>query len=82
VQFVRFDHRGWLWVGTDLGVNVFDRAHWKLLTQRDGLTSNDTNEGAPSLPIVTAPCGSASTTGPSISLTPNTSSRKILCSSC
>jgi diguanylate cyclase (GGDEF)-like protein len=46
VQFVRFDRRGWLWVGTDLGVNVFDGAHWKLLTQRDGLTSNDTNEGA------------------------------------
>ena len=46
VQFVRFDHRGWLWVGTDLGVNVFDGAHWRLLTQRDGLVSNDTNEGA------------------------------------
>jgi diguanylate cyclase (GGDEF)-like protein len=46
VQFVRFDHRGWLWVGTDLGVNVFDGAHWKLLTERDGLISNDTNEGA------------------------------------
>jgi len=46
VQFVRFDHRGWLWVGTDLGVNVFDGAHWKLLTQRDGLVSSDTNEGA------------------------------------
>src|SRR5260370_9330386 len=46
VQFVRFDRRGWLWVGTDIGVNVFDGAHWKLLTQRDGLISNDTNEGA------------------------------------
>lgn len=46
IQFVRFDHQGWLWVGTDLGVNVFDGRHWKLLTQRDGLISNDTNEGA------------------------------------
>ena len=46
VQFVRFDRRGWLWVGTDIGVNVFDGAHWKLLTQPDGLISNDTNEGA------------------------------------
>jgi diguanylate cyclase (GGDEF)-like protein len=46
VQFVRFDHRGWLWVGTDLGVNVFDGTHWKLLTLRDGLISNDINEGA------------------------------------
>jgi diguanylate cyclase (GGDEF)-like protein len=46
VQFVRFDQRGWLWVGTDLGVNVFDGTHWRLLTQRDGLISGDTNEGA------------------------------------
>jgi diguanylate cyclase (GGDEF)-like protein len=46
VQFVRFDRKGWLWVGTDLGVNVFDGANWKLLTQRDGLVSSDTNEGA------------------------------------
>jgi len=46
IQFVRFDRRGWLWIGTDLGVNVFDGAHWKLLTERDGLISNDTNEGA------------------------------------
>jgi diguanylate cyclase (GGDEF)-like protein len=46
IQFVRFDRRGWLWVGTDLGVNVFNGTSWKLLTQRDGLVSNDTNEGA------------------------------------
>ena len=46
IQFVRFDRRGWLWIGTDLGVNVFDGTHWKLLTERDGLISNDTNEGA------------------------------------
>ena len=46
IQFVRFDPRGWLWVGTDLGVNIFDGTHWKLLTLRDGLISNDINEGA------------------------------------
>ncbi|WP_433969238.1 diguanylate cyclase [Tunturiibacter gelidiferens] len=46
IQFVQFDRRGWLWVGTDLGVNVFNGTDWKLLTQRDGLLSNDTNEGA------------------------------------
>jgi len=46
IQFVRFDYRGWLWVGTDLGINVFDGVRWKLLTQRDGIVSNDTNEGA------------------------------------
>lgn len=46
IQFVRFDRNGWLWVGTDLGVEVFDGTDWKLITQRDGLISNDTNEGA------------------------------------
>ncbi len=46
VQIVRFDHRGWLWIGTDLGVNVFDGSHWRLLTEQDGLVSNDTDEGA------------------------------------
>lgn len=46
IEFVRFDREGWLWVGTDLGVEVFDGEQWKLITQRDGLVSNDTNEGA------------------------------------
>ncbi|MEG9437649.1 diguanylate cyclase [Edaphobacter sp. HDX4] len=46
VQVVRFDRRGWLWVGTDMGVNVFDGRLWRLLTRRDGLISNDIDEGA------------------------------------
>ncbi|WP_130419323.1 ligand-binding sensor domain-containing diguanylate cyclase [Edaphobacter modestus] len=46
VQIVRIDGRGWLWIGTDLGVNVFDGRQWRLLTRRDGLISNDTDEGA------------------------------------
>ncbi|WP_263367921.1 ligand-binding sensor domain-containing diguanylate cyclase [Edaphobacter bradus] len=46
IQTVRLDTRGWLWVGCDLGVNVFDGSHWRLLAQRDGLLSNDTDEGA------------------------------------
>ncbi|HEU4635552.1 MAG TPA: diguanylate cyclase, partial [Edaphobacter sp.] len=46
VQTVRFDHRGWLWIGTDLGVDVFNGKSWRLLTRRDGLVSNDTDEGA------------------------------------
>ncbi len=46
VQIVRFDKRGWLWVGTDLGIHVFDGFKWRLLTRRDGLISNDTDEGA------------------------------------
>jgi diguanylate cyclase (GGDEF)-like protein len=46
VQTVRFDTRGRLWIGTDLGVNVFDGKSWSLITQRDGIISNDTDEGA------------------------------------
>ncbi|HEY0162254.1 MAG TPA: diguanylate cyclase [Edaphobacter sp.] len=46
VQIVRSDRSGWVWVGTDLGVNVFDGHQWRLLTRRDGLISNDTDEGA------------------------------------
>jgi diguanylate cyclase (GGDEF)-like protein len=43
---VRFDRRGWLWIGTDLGVDVFNGTSWRMLTRRDGLISNDTDEGA------------------------------------
>lgn len=46
IEFVRYDRRGLLWVGTDLGVEVFDGTHWRLLTTGDGLISNDTDEGA------------------------------------
>lgn len=46
VQTVRFDTRGRLWIGTDLGVNVFDGKSWRLITQRDGMISNDSDEGA------------------------------------
>jgi diguanylate cyclase (GGDEF)-like protein len=46
IQIVRFDQRGWLWVGTDLGINVFDGVNWRLLTTQDGLISNDTDQGA------------------------------------
>lgn len=45
-QIVRLDKRGWLWVGTDLGINVFDGKNWRLITRRDGIVSNDTDEGA------------------------------------
>ncbi|GGA75980.1 GGDEF domain-containing protein [Edaphobacter acidisoli] len=46
IQFVRYDRSGLMWVGTDLGVEVFDGTHWRLLTTGDGLISNDTDEGA------------------------------------
>ncbi len=46
ISFIRFDRRGWLWVGTDSGVYVFDGNRWVHCRQEDGLVSDDTNTGA------------------------------------
>ena len=35
------DHRGWIWVGQDAGLTVFDGHHWRSFTQDDGLIWND-----------------------------------------
>ncbi len=43
VSFIQVDRRGWLWVGTDLGVYVFDGLRWIHCTQEDGLLSDDTD---------------------------------------
>jgi diguanylate cyclase (GGDEF)-like protein len=40
------DHRGWLWVGEDAGVTVFDGQRWRSFTQDDGLIWNDTDSFA------------------------------------
>lgn len=40
------DHRGWLWVGEDAGVTVYDGQRWRSFTQDDGLIWNDTNSFA------------------------------------
>ena len=40
------DRRGWLWVGEDAGVTVFDGQRWRSFTQDDGLIWNDTNSFA------------------------------------
>lgn len=37
------DRRGWLWVGTDAGIAIWNRNHWRLFNQNDGLVWNDTN---------------------------------------
>src|SRR5581483_11420937 len=37
------DSRGWIWVGTDHGVDVFDHAQWKHWGRSDGLIWDDTN---------------------------------------
>lgn len=44
--FVRFDRRGWIWVGTDQGVAIFDGRVWQRLDMGDGLVWNDTNQGS------------------------------------
>jgi diguanylate cyclase (GGDEF)-like protein len=42
VYFVRTDARGWVWLGTDQGVVVFDGQLWRRIDQEDGLIWNDT----------------------------------------
>jgi diguanylate cyclase (GGDEF)-like protein len=37
------DHRGWLWVGQDAGLTVYDGRSWRSFTQDDGLIWNDTD---------------------------------------
>jgi signal transduction histidine kinase/ligand-binding sensor domain-containing protein/ActR/RegA family two-component response regulator len=41
--FVGRDVRGWIWVGTDRGVEVFDGRVWRFLNQQDGLAWSDCN---------------------------------------
>jgi len=40
------DHRGWLWVGQDAGLSVFDGTSWRSFTQDDGLIWNDVDSYA------------------------------------
>lgn len=40
------DPRGWVWVGTDSGVIVWNGQNWRHLTQETGLIWNDVNQGA------------------------------------
>jgi signal transduction histidine kinase/CheY-like chemotaxis protein/streptogramin lyase len=44
--FLQFDNRGWLWVGTDHGVDVFDRSRWRHYGRSDGLIWDDCNSNA------------------------------------
>jgi signal transduction histidine kinase/ligand-binding sensor domain-containing protein/CheY-like chemotaxis protein len=44
--FLQFDARGWLWVGTDHGVDVFDRSRWRHYGRSDGLIWDDCNSNA------------------------------------
>lgn len=44
--FLKMDRRGWLWVGTDAGISVFNGQRWTRFTTDDGLIWNDLNSNA------------------------------------
>ena len=46
VVALRMDNRGWLWVGQDAGVSVYDGKMWRSFTHDDGLIWNDTDQNA------------------------------------
>lgn len=48
------DRRGWIWLGTDLGLVVWNGQSWRHLTQESGLIWNDINQGG----MLQAPDGS------------------------
>ncbi|MBC3917307.1 diguanylate cyclase [Undibacterium sp. CY18W] len=37
------DNRGWLWVGTDAGIAVWNKKQWRLFNQSNGFVWNETN---------------------------------------
>ena len=46
VYMMASDRRGWVWVGTDSGVDVFNGEEWRHAGEEDGLIWNDTDTGA------------------------------------
>ncbi len=44
--FLGFDGRGWLWSGSDHGLDVFDRVRWRHYGKTDGLIWDDCNSNA------------------------------------
>ncbi len=44
--FLKFDRRGWLWVGSDTGVDRYDGKVWAHLDRSDGLAVNDCDHNA------------------------------------
>lgn len=45
VVAVMVDHRGWMWVGTALGISVFDGRRWASADTDSGLVSDDVSQG-------------------------------------
>ncbi len=46
ILFLRLDRRGWIWIGEDQGVQVFDGRSWRRYTIDNGLIWNDTDSEA------------------------------------
>jgi diguanylate cyclase (GGDEF)-like protein len=46
VMFLTRDRRGWMWVGTDHGVDMFDGRSWRAFGVGDGMISNDLDQWA------------------------------------
>ncbi|WP_428395059.1 ligand-binding sensor domain-containing diguanylate cyclase [Lichenicoccus sp.] len=44
IQAVMVDHRGWVWIGTNLGVSVFNGESWASVDADNGLLSNDVQQ--------------------------------------
>ncbi len=46
ILFLHRDRRGWMWVGTDHGIDMFDGRSWRRFDKVDGLVSNDMDQWA------------------------------------
>jgi signal transduction histidine kinase/ActR/RegA family two-component response regulator len=46
ILFIRVDSRGWIWLGEDQGVQVFDGQSWRRYTVENGLIWNDVDAEA------------------------------------
>jgi diguanylate cyclase (GGDEF)-like protein len=46
IYFTQKDRRGWIWVGTDAGVAVFDGSLWRRFSRSDGLIWNDIDQNS------------------------------------
>ncbi len=46
VLSARRDSRGWIWLGTDRGLDMFDGRSWRHFDNSDGLITDDTAQGA------------------------------------
>lgn len=46
IYLLASDQRGWVWAGTDAGIDVFNGTEWRHISQEDGLIWNDIDTGA------------------------------------